>query len=419
MLEQSNSSIGRFDKSFLVHMIKDFFLVLLLVMLIEFALKAGKVYWDYQVNGETQALEVANELSENITSIMSNAGGPVAARTMYPILEQNWKDLGYEIAIVPSTLTVDAIKKGFGFTPEGIPMAGMTDSEHKTAKLDVVASDFCASCHTGAKPGDVLGQIVVRNYLGRDFAMWWQDVKLTLGLAVGKIVLHSILLFLILRARMEPLLRLRSVVSRLSKAYTDLNQRAEVRTADEFGVLARDLNVFLDRINILVRELDTVLFRVVEVNDDIIQIQTDLRSQIDRVVSNTRNLERNAMLNAKKEPRLSHEWFDAVKDSVARLDTALANAPETPEASALLENLRAVITNAEAQIQNSEEVYVSLAELGDDTVDLKDSMSEMVRLEERMKSIIDTGTQLVRRLRPSNRRPADPPHHYEKDRHSP
>ena len=407
MLDQFNSSIGRFDKSFLIHMIKDFFLVLLVVTLIEFTLKAGKVYWDYQLNGENQAREVAEELSENIVSIMSNAGGPVAARTIYPILEQNWTDLGYEIAIIPSEVTVTAIEKNFGFTPDGIPIAGMTESEHKTAKLEVTARETCISCHTDAEPGETLGHIVVRNYLGRDFAMWWHDVQLTLGLAIGKIVLHSILLFLILRARMEPLLRLRSVVSRLSKAYTDLNQRAEVRTSDEFGVLARDLNVFLDRINRLVQELDTVLNSVVEVNDDIVQIQIDLRSQIDRVVSNTRDIERNAMLSAKQEPRLSHEWFDAVKRSVAELDNALAETNNAPAAEVLLENLRSVVVNAETQIRNSENIYFSLAELGDETTGLKDSMSEMIRLEERMKTIIHTGTQLVRRLRPVDNRPVE------------
>ena len=148
MLEQSNPAIGQFDKSFLIHMIKDFFLVLLVVTLIEFALKAGKVYWDYESNGEQQALVVAKELSENVISIMTNAGGPIAVRTMYPILEDNWAELGYEIAIVPSNVTVQSIEKGFGYKPEGIPIAGMTDSEHKTAKLDVSATEFCTSCHT-------------------------------------------------------------------------------------------------------------------------------------------------------------------------------------------------------------------------------------------------------------------------------
>jgi len=401
MLEQSNPAIGRFDKSFLIHMIKDFFLVLVLVSIIEFALKAGKVYWDYQVNGENQALEVAEELSENIVSIMTNSGGPVAARTIYPILEKAWTDLGYEIAIVPSLLTVESIEKTFQFAPEGIPIDGMADEEHKTATVEIAAREVCTSCHVGAAAGDILGQVTVRNYLGRDFAMWWEDVKLTLGLAVGKIVLHSILLFLILRARMEPLLRLRSVVSTLSKAYTDLNQRAEVRTADEFGVLARDLNVFLDRINRLIEELDTVLRKVVNVNDDIIQIQMDLRSRIDSVVQNTRTIERNAMLSAKQEPKLSDAWFDAVKRSVVELDAELARARVAPGAEPLLENLRSVVANAEVQIRNSEQVYLSLADLGDEADALRRPMAEMTRLEERMQAIIETGSKLVRRLRPS------------------
>ena len=401
MLEQSSASIGRFDKSFLIHMIKDFFLVLVLVSIIEFALKAGKVYWDYRANGESQAQEVAEEISDNIVSIMSNSGGPVAARTIYPILEKAWADLGYEIAIVPSALTVKSIEQTFQFTPEGIPIDGMADEEHKTATVKIAAREVCVSCHVGAVSGDVLGQVTVRNYIGRDFAMWWEDVKLTMGLALGKIVLHSILLFLILRSRMEPLLRLRSVVSGLSRAYSDLNQRADVRTADEFGVLARDLNVFLDRISRLVEELDTVLRKVVNVNDDIIQIQTDLRSRIDNVVQNTRAIERNAMLTAKREPKLSDAWFDAVKRSVVELDAELARVKATPGAEPLLDNLRAVVANAEVQIENSEQVYLSLADLGDEADSLRHPMAEMTRLEERMQTIIETGTQLVGRLRPS------------------
>ena len=51
LLDTNNPSIGRFDKSFLVHMIRDFFLVLLAVSAREFALKAAFVYYNYSVNG--------------------------------------------------------------------------------------------------------------------------------------------------------------------------------------------------------------------------------------------------------------------------------------------------------------------------------------------------------------------------------
>ena len=215
--------------------------------------------------------------------------------------------------------------------------------------------------------------------------------------------MHSVLLFLILRSRMEPLLRLRSVVSSLSKAYTDLGQRAELRTSDEFGVLARDLNVFLDRIGRLVEELSQVLNRVVDVNDDILQVQGDLRAQVDGVVSRSRSLERDAMFRAKREPRLSNAWFDSVKHSIANLDETLSGVNASPEASRLLEDLRAVVANAEDQISNSEHLYLSLGKLGDEAEMLKGPLAEMTRLEERMVGIIDTGTGLVSRLSPKDK----------------
>ena len=403
MQNQSDQTLGRFDKSFLILMIQDFFLVLLLVTILEFALKAGKVYWDYESNGIAQAEEVARELADNVISIMKNSGGPVAASALYPILDQNWRELGYEIAIEPSPATSAAIEQNFSYSPVGIPIAVMADGTHKAAAVNVEAEAMCTSCHSNAEPGDVLGTITVRNYLGRDFELWFEDVKLTLGLAVGKIIMHSVLLFLILRSRMEPLLRLRSVVSSLSKAYTDLGQRAEVRTSDEFGVLARDLNVFLDRIGRLVEELSLVLNRVVDVNDDILQVQGDLRTQVDGVVSRSRSLERDAMFRAKREPRLSNAWFDSVKHSIANLDETLSGINASPEASQLLEDLRAVVANAEDQISNSEHLYLSLGKLGDEAEMLKGPLAEMTRLEERMVGIIDTGTGLVSRLSPKDK----------------
>lgn len=399
MLDTNNPSIGRFDKSFLVHMIRDFFLVLLAVSALEFALKAAFVYYNYSVNGVSQAQVVADDLAENVRSIMRNEGGPVAARTIYPILERNWTDLGYAVAIVPSDVTIRSIESLFDFVPAGIPEA-WPEGQFKEASVQITAETFCLQCHTEAKVGDVLGTVTVHNYLSRDFVIWFKEVQLAAGLAVGKIVLHSFLLFLILRARMEPLLRLRAVVSGLSKAYGALDQRAEIRTEDEFGVLARDLNIFLDRINRLISELNQVLQRVVAVNDDIVTVQGDLRGQIDRVVTGVRRLERDAMLAAKREPRLSNDWFTAIRASVHALDDRLAQAGDTPQALELLDALRAVVADAETQMTTSEKVFESLAAVGDDTENLKGAMAEMTRLEERMKTIIETGSTLVRRLQP-------------------
>ncbi|WP_299410855.1 HAMP domain-containing protein [uncultured Roseobacter sp.] len=407
MIDQNSPSIGRFDKSFLVHMIRDFFLVLVIVTVVEFSLKAALVYYNYYFDGTDEAEIVAEDLAENVRSIMRNEGGPVAARTMYPILEENWSDLGYVIAIEPAPVTVASIEEGFGFTPRGIPAEDWPEGRFQTFKTDILAEEFCLACHTQAAVGDVLGTVTVRNYLYRDFALWLKDVQLTGILAAGKIVLHSLLLFLILRARLEPLMELRSVISNLARAYGRLDHRAEIRTSDEFGVLARDLNLFLDRITGIVAELDTVLAKVVTANDDIIAVQGALRDTVDDVVSGVRRLERQAMLSAKQEPRLSNEWFDAVRGSIAALDGALTKVEDTAAATDLLETLRQVVANAEAQTTTNETIYTSLADLGDQSETLKSSTLEMTRLEERLKAIIETCGALVGRLKPENKRAED------------
>jgi hypothetical protein len=401
MLDVNSPSIGRFDKSFLIHMIKDFFLILVLVTLLEFSLKAALVYWNFAVNGETEAGVVADDLADNVRSIMRNEGGPVAARTIYPILDRNWTDLGYLIAIEPAEVTVRSIEETFGFVPAGVPAKDWPEGRFQAATVEITAETFCLDCHYQAEVGDVLGTITVRNYLSRDFALWFKDVQLTAGLAVGKIVLHSILLFLILRARLEPLMGLRSTVSNLARAYGTLNHRAEIRTADEFGALARDLNLFLDRIGGLVGELDAVMRKVVSVNDDIISIQSDLRERIDGMVSGVRHLERDAMLSAKREPRLSNAWFEAMRQSVEDLATSLGPAQDSPRANGLVQALRDVIGDAEAQIRSSEMVFEGLATLGDDSEKLRGAMSEMTRLEERLKAIIESCGTLVGRLQPN------------------
>jgi hypothetical protein len=85
---------------------------------------------------------------------------------------------------------------------------------------------------------------------------------------------------------------------------------------------------------------------------------------------------------------------------VQALDDRLVQAGDTPQAEELLEALRAVVLDAETQLATSEKVFERLAAIGDDTENLKGSMSEMTRLEERMKTIIETGSTLVRRLQP-------------------
>ena len=361
------------------------------------------VYYDFTVNGSGDAQMAAEEIAENVRSIMLNEGGPVAARTLYPILERNWDERGYAIAVEPTEATVAAIEQVYGYTPVGIALPAMAQSDAGRANIatvEIVAQEFCLGCHITAEVGDTLGLVQVNSYLSSQFAAWWTSVQVGLGLAMAKIVLHSVLLFILLRSRLEPLLRLRAVVSNLARAFGGLDQRAEVRSADEFGALARDLNLFLNRVDRLVRELGDVLDKVVTVNDDILQLQRGLRGKVDQVVRGARDLERRALMGAKREPKLSNDWFQAMQRAVCDLDARLAEVPDEnrAEAEGLVSALRDVIAQAEAQVASNEALYGDLVILGEQTEGFGHAMEDMIRLEERMNSIVESGTTLVQRL---------------------
>ena len=67
-----------------------------------------------------------------------------------------------------------------------------------------------------------------------------------------------------------------------------------------------------------------------------------------------------------------------------------------------MEALRAVVVNADTQPTTSEKVFKRLAAIGDDTENLKGVLPQMTRPEVRMKTIIETGSTLVRRLQPKS-----------------
>jgi hypothetical protein len=62
-LNQNSPLIGRFDQSFLIHMIRDFFALLVVVTVLEFTLKAGIVYYKFRMIGPDQVQAAADELS--------------------------------------------------------------------------------------------------------------------------------------------------------------------------------------------------------------------------------------------------------------------------------------------------------------------------------------------------------------------
>jgi hypothetical protein len=111
----SPSSAGsRFEQSFMFHMIRDFFLLLVAVAAVEMAIRYVALRWDFARAEPQRVSRAAQQLANDIRSIMLNAGGPVAAQTVYPILNRNYDDLGLSIAVLPSEVTVASMKETRG-----------------------------------------------------------------------------------------------------------------------------------------------------------------------------------------------------------------------------------------------------------------------------------------------------------------
>ncbi len=273
---------GRFEQSFVFHMIRDFFLLLLVVAVVELAIRYVSLRLDFARNEPVRVTEAARQLADDIKSIMLNSGGPLAAQTVYPILNRNYDDLGLSIEVLPSAVTVASMQETFEMDVQGL-QSDWPDGEHQQASVTLTAEQFCLSCHVKAKVGEVLGTVSVRSYLDRKEARWWEEVKLTAGALSLKILVHTILLFLLLKVRMEPLLALRSTVADLARGVMDLSPRAVVKTSDEFGALAQDLNHFLDRIGLVVADLDRILSEVVAVGVRLGSLNRDLEQRVDNL----------------------------------------------------------------------------------------------------------------------------------------
>ncbi len=391
--------LGRFDRSFVIRMIRDFLIALTVIVVLELGGRAALAWRDFQQEDRAATGLAAARLASDVRDIMLNEGGPVAARTVYPILRRNHEELGYEIAIEPSAVTVESIRRGFGFEPRGMPSRWSAGPHHETT-LELRAEEFCRTCHVTAQVGEVLGRVSVRSYRATRFAEFWHEARVVSVVGMGNVILHTVVLFFLLRLRMEPLLRLRATVARLAKGRLDLSQRAEPRSDDEFGELAVDLNHFLDRVSHLLEDLNGVLTQLLAVNDRMAQVSGRMGGQLGA-------LEESAGRALAETVGLERLFSGPTEETLAALELVLTTLQDHPNvlADARVEALRGLVTRLRGQVLRArqgstrvralEEVLHRLSrELRDDT----HYQREIVVLEERMRVVSESGRALLRRL---------------------
>jgi HAMP domain len=401
MKVQASPRTGQFEQSFMFHMIRDFFLLLLVVVALELGIRYGVVLYDFKTSEPERVDRSAQQLAGDVKSIMLNSGGPNAAQTVYPILKRNYDDLGLSIAVLPSEVTVESMKISHNMVPQGL-RASWPVGNHNEASVSLTAEQFCLGCHVKAKVGDVLGTVSVRSYLSRKEAVWWHEVRLTAGVLSFNIIMHTIVLFLLLKVRMEPLLSLRSTVAGLAKGVIDLSPRARVKSEDEFGELALDLNHFLDRIALIVHDLDKMLAEVVAVGTRLGALNRHLELQLDgmrdaalRHLSDGAHRSVETQLVVARESGAFNELLTSLDEVAAtgQLPTG-AVAPLRGQLTRLRDSFGAV-----AQALKGVTPHVLLADA--QTAEYQafaQSLREMALLEATMQSVAESGQRVLQRL---------------------
>ncbi len=389
----------RFDRSFVIRMIRDFFIALVAVVILEMIIRFGIVYFNYETSDRVATSVTADRLASDLKDVMLNAGGPVAARTIYPTWKRTYHDLGFEIAILPSHKTSTSIVKSYGFEPHGIPQEFAAGRFHE-AEAALVAEAFCVGCHVDASPGDVLGRVVVRNYFSSRLSHWWQELRLALMVGMGNILLHTLVLFFLLRARMESLLALRSQLMKLARGRLDLSFRAEIRSDDEFGALAGDLNTFLDRLCDVLADIDEVLKRVMAAKHRLDHAFDQMKEHYDEIHTISQNATKNAVVSRGQQEILSRMLNESMELSdivVGLLQVDRANTVLTaPVRDRLREALVAQKQRAEAYAVNEAEDH--LVDLTRHVYESSHFIESMAGIRERMELIAESGHTLLERL---------------------
>lgn len=382
-------------------MIRDFFLLLIVVTGIELGLRFAVVVYEFYSHDKVTTDLTAKQLASDVKSIMLNSGGPVAARTVYPILKRNYEELGLAIAIVPAEVTVTSMQARFNLEPKGIAPQ-WASGKHNESTVPLTAEQFCLNCHVHAKIGDVLGHVTVRNYLSTKLTIWWAEVRLTSMLWAVNIITHTIVLFLLLKIRMEPLLSLRSTVSTLAKGIIDLSHRARIKSHDEFGELALDLNHFLDRIAHIVEDLDKILTKVVAVSHRLNQVSAQMNEQFERIHDSVQWAIKHSFDGQKEHPAFSQGGFGAGDSIVSTLDT-LSRDQNIPEEAA--EQMRQISDRLKTTISRAENIFHRSGQSGEALIGLSREvhgfthfLGEMAVLEEKMRMVAESGQTLLNRL---------------------
>ena len=387
---------GRFYNSFVIKMIRDFFVLLVGLFLVELLVRLGLSLYGFYTTQENRTEQAAETLAGDIQNIMLNSGGPVASRTVYPIIERNYEQRGFDIAVEPSEVTLSSMKKQFNKEVEGIPSDWPEGRSHSSVRT-LNAQQFCINCHVDAEPGDALGHVEVRRYLGDHLRTWWDSIRITGLITTGKIGLDIFILYLLLRMRMEPLMNLRSVVSALTRSNQGLSYRANVNSTDEFGELALNINDLLDRINRVMTDLYGLLNQVMGINDRLTDGSQAIQSSFEEVENAINTVKYSLSQQRRQGLVAASQRFHALSKALQQLrhDSSQAN---TDSFEVVVSEVNELRTEIDSLIGNLSTIADPLNIAGDAESRVRQHVLHIRELEERLASLTQEGQHLLDRL---------------------
>ena len=387
---------GRFYNSFVVKMIRDFFILLVGLFLIELMVRLGLSLYGFYTTQADKTEQAAETLAGDVQNIMLNSGGPVASRTVYPIIERNYEQMGFDIAIEPSEVTITSMKKQFNREVKGIPSDWPDGRNHQSVRT-LNAQEFCINCHVDAEPGDPLGHVEVRRYLSDHLNNWWGSVRITGLITGGKIGLDIFILYLLLRMRMEPLMNLRSVVSALTRSNQGLSHRANVNSTDEFGELALNINDLLDRINRVMTDLRNLLNQVMDINDRITDGSHAIQSSFEEVEHSINTVKNNLSQQRGEGLHTTSQRFHALSEALQRLRRD-SSREDSDVIDAVVNQVNELRTDIDTLIGNLSTIADPLNMAGDAESQVRQHVLHIRDLEERLALLTQEGQRLLDRL---------------------
>ena len=189
----------------------------------------------------------------------------------------------------------------------------------------------------------------------------------------------------------------------------DLSPRADVNSADEFGELAQDLNHFLDRIGVVVHDLDRILGEVVTVGTRLGALNRGLEQHVEgrrgealRLLNDGAQRSLDTQLLVARETgafevleQTLAETIDALPPGAQALAEPGAPGPRLREQLVRLRQSFAAVSGALASV--APPIVVAEAQSAEYQA-FAQSLREMALLEASMQRVAESGQQVLQRL---------------------